>query len=73
MMSINDELTKGEKEYLDLVMKSNGYSLWDVTEAYAFYCDRNDSGDEATHLVAFNSWKSAYDYARKIADNGRER
>ena len=71
MMSINDELTEGEKEYLDRVMKSNGYSLWDVQDAYVFYCDRNDCGDEATHLLAFNSWKSAYAYADKIANNGR--
>lgn len=67
MKSINEELTKGQKEYLEKVMESCGYGLWDVTDSHIIYFDKLGNEDEVQRLLAFKTWKSVYDYANKIS------
>lgn len=69
MNRIASELDGGQKEYINSVMWSNGYGLWDVTDNHIIWFDKGDNEDEVLHLLAFKSWVSAYEYAVKIADH----
>ena len=69
MNRIASELDGGQEEYLNSVMWSNGYGLWDVTDHHIIWFDKKDNEDEVLHLLAFKSWTSAYEYAVKIPDH----
>lgn len=73
MKSVNEELAKGEKEYLDRVMNSLGYGLWDVTDERVIYFERDPeqkSCAKVERLLAFPSWRDAYVYADEVANGG---
>lgn len=66
-------LTQGQKEYINSVMWSNGYGLWDVTDNHIIWFDKGDNEDEVLHLLAFKSWEAVYDYAKKIAGSSLDK
>ena len=65
-VKMHNNLTTEQNGFLKEAMDSIGYGLWDVTDHHIIWFDKNDNEDEVTHLLAFKSWESAYEYARKI-------
>lgn len=63
---MHNNLTIEQYNLMVEVMKSLGYGLWDVTDHHVIWFDKKDNEDEVTHLLAFKSWESAYEYVRKI-------